>query len=666
MKQSNSYKYRYDIDGLRAIAVIPVVIFHAFPTYFTGGYIGVDIFFVISGYLISSIIISNVKNNTFSFFDFYSKRIRRIYPALLIVIISCLIFGYFSLFDKEYKELAKNVAGSSVFISNFILLSEAGYFDTASVTKPLLHLWSLSIEEQFYIIWPLAIYISFKLRINTLIMILLFFVISFMFNIYEIRIDRSADFYLPFTRFWELNAGSILAVICLDYDSRITALKEKLKSKLFFLDFLGGKANLCSILGTLILIYGYFTFNENISFPGFYAFIPVLGTFLLILSGQDALVNKYILSTKPLIWIGIISYPIYLWHWPLLSFSYIVNSGFQPEIVRIGLIALTVLLSWMTYFFIERKFRYGKNGIQKTVILFFTMIVIGTIGLYIYAHNGLQNRFKKDILEIKDKQELEIKYENSKKNCNKIFPEWLKYTDNACAMQNPSGENNVAIIGDSHANQLFIGLTEVRHGGVAVFPASCALPFVNTASALKDPNGFKVRKNSYKLINSAYSYVINDKKIREVILAHHPDCSYNDAIDMTNVNIKNSSEVIENGMRRSLALLVSSGKKVVIVKDNSLLPYIPEACGLRPLVFGNVKTKCSFDKKFYQDDQAVKVYNSIVDKVVKDYPMVSVVDLSKILCDESKCYLYKNGHVIYLDMSHLNEYGSRFVAPYIK
>lgn len=661
---NHSIQYRRDIDGLRAIAVIPVVIFHAFPFRFSGGFVGVDVFFVISGYLISSIIISKVEKDSFHFVDFYFRRIRRIYPALLAVLISCLIFGYFALFNIEYQQLAKHVAGSSIFISNFILLFETGYFDTASVTKPLLHLWSLGIEEQFYIIWPLIIYISFKLRFNLLKIILFFFILSFAFNIYEIHINQSSDFYLPFTRFWELNTGGILAVILSNTNSKMMTLRVKINEKMFFLNKLGGSLNLLSVIGIFLLIYSYFTFSEKMAFPGFYAIIPVLGASLLILSGSDALINRYILSIKPLVLIGIISYPIYLWHWPLLSFSYIVNSGFQSAAVRVGLILLAVLLSWITYFFIEKKIRYGKKQKFKTIMLFLLMIIVGNVGLYIYKHEGLVNRFPDKINEIKDEQTVTVKLGEAIGRCNKIFPKWMKYTDNACAMQNQSGNNSVAIIGDSHAGHLFTGLSEIRHDGIVVFPASCALPFVDAKSALVT-EFLKYREHAYELINSAYLYVIKDKNIHEVILAHNPRCSYNAAIDVENLNIKSSSEVIERAMRRSLTLLISAGKKVIIIKDNPELPYIPEKCVVRPLQFGNRNKKCLFSKAVYENDIAVKVYNSILDRVLKDYPMVSVVDLSKLFCDKNKCYVSKNGHVLYRDIGHLNRYGSRFVAPYI-
>lgn len=202
-------KYRADIDGLRAIAVLSVVIFHAFPKLLVGGFIGVDIFFVISGFLISTIIMGSLEQNSFSFIEFYSRRIKRIFPALLLVLIASFVFGWFMLLADEYKQLGKHIAGGAGFVSNFFFWNESGYFDNAAETKPLLHLWSLGIEEQFYIIWPLLLWLSWKNRFSLLTSTIIVIVISFALNVVKVQSDTTAAFYSPQTRFWELLAGSV-------------------------------------------------------------------------------------------------------------------------------------------------------------------------------------------------------------------------------------------------------------------------------------------------------------------------------------------------------------------------------------------------------------------------------------------------------------------------
>lgn len=225
-------KYRPDIDGLRAIAVLSVVIFHTFPELIKGGFIGVDIFFVISGFLISSIIIENLEHDRFSFIEFYSRRIKRIYPALLTVLITCFAFGWFVLFADEFKQLAKHMVGGAGFIANLVFSRESGYFDNIAETKPLLHLWSLGVEEQFYIVWPLLIWFGWKRRFNLMTMALVMSGVSFLLSIYMLQLNPTTAFYSPFTRFWELLMGSILAYMSLHQHNAISAFKVQFKTRL--------------------------------------------------------------------------------------------------------------------------------------------------------------------------------------------------------------------------------------------------------------------------------------------------------------------------------------------------------------------------------------------------------------------------------------------------
>ena len=221
-------KYRPDIDGLRAIAVLSVVAFHAFPSWIRGGFIGVDVFFVISGYLISTIIFENLDKGTFSFSEFYSRRIRRIFPALLLVLIACFAFGWFALLADEYKQLGKHIAAGAGFISNFILWNESGYFDNSADAKPLLHLWSLGIEEQFYIVWPLLLWFVWKRKFNLLTITIVLAVASFILNLKGVKQDMVATFYSPQPRFWELLCGSLLAWFTLYKKYTFSVIKSKI------------------------------------------------------------------------------------------------------------------------------------------------------------------------------------------------------------------------------------------------------------------------------------------------------------------------------------------------------------------------------------------------------------------------------------------------------
>lgn len=318
---SSQPKYRPDIDGLRAIAVLSVVGFHAFPYWIPGGFIGVDVFFVISGFLISTIIYKGLEAGTFSFADFYARRIRRIFPALVLVLLASLCFGWFALLADEYTQLGKHVAAGAGFVANLVFWSEAGYFDSSAETKPLLHLWSLGIEEQFYILWPLLLWLGWKCKLNLGLITVALAAASFALNVHGLQADPVATFFSPQTRFWELLCGGLLAWATLykpgiyDYVGRL-------------------QATVLGLLGLGLLASGFWIIHQDFGFPGAWALLPVAGTVMIIVAGPDAWPNKALLSNRVAVWIGLISYPLYLWHWPLLTFARIVRKHIRTKSLR--------------------------------------------------------------------------------------------------------------------------------------------------------------------------------------------------------------------------------------------------------------------------------------------------------------------------------------------
>ena len=330
-------RYRPDVDGLRAIAVIAVIAYHAFPRLVPGGFVGVDIFFVISGYLITQIIVADLDRGSFSFAEFYARRVRRIFPALIVVMLTTLAAGTAIFLPDELTSLARNAIAGASFGANLMLLSEVGYFDLDAHVKPLLHLWSLGIEEQFYLAWPLALWAC--PRRWRLVLICGIIMLSFGLNVALVKTHPAATFYLPFTRAWELMAGAAITGVA------ITGRR---------LRYLATGAGSCFVIT-------FFVYDAGMAFPGWAALLPVLGTMLTVL-GEGAPFNRLVLSHRWTVLLGRISYPLYLWHWPLLVFAqlYLLRPLTPAEtIIALG---AALGLAWITYQWIERPIRFRRHG----------------------------------------------------------------------------------------------------------------------------------------------------------------------------------------------------------------------------------------------------------------------------------------------------------------
>lgn len=459
-------KYRADIDGLRAIAVLSVVGFHAFPNWFKGGFIGVDIFFVISGYLISTIIFTNLERDSFSFIEFYSRRIRRIFPALLIVLTASLVFGWFALFPDQYKQLGKHIAAGAGFISNFVLLNESGYFDNAAETKPLLHLWTLGIEEQFYILWPLVLWITYKKKWNLLTITIVACLISFVLNIKGIQTNPTTTFFAPQTRFWELLIGSVLAHITLHQPNLFFKFKINLSDWSGNPDVpeatetkIGKVNNAKSIFGAALIISSFLLITKEQQFPGAWALLPTLGAVLIISAGPKAWINRTILSSRIMVWVGLISFPLYLWHWPLLSFAHIIENGIPSRDIRIAVVLISIVLAWLTFRLIEKPIRLGKYTTEKTIVLMILMIVIGYLAFKTYKLDGITSRFPKMVqLVMNYKYDYHRSYREE--TCF-LGPDQPFKTFELCETLFDKKKQTILLWGDSHAAHLYPGYAAV-------------------------------------------------------------------------------------------------------------------------------------------------------------------------------------------------------------
>lgn len=441
-------EYRPDVDGLRAVALLFILAFHAFPEWVHGrGFVGPDVFFVISGYLISTIIFTSLARGTFAFGDFYARRARRVFPALILALAGSAAIGWVALSAEDYQQLGKHVAAGAGFVSNFALLGEVGYFDKAAHSKPFLHLWTLAIEEQFYIVWPLLLWSLWRLRINMPVAISLLAAISFAWNVVLVRSDAVAAFYLPHTRFWELLAGALLAWATL-HSTRVAGVAAR-----------GGLlANIISVLGFGLLACGFYAINDTSNFPGLWAAIPVAGTVLVIAAGKHAWLNRVLLANRPMVGIGLISYPLYLWHWPLLTLPQLAGEEALSLSARAGLLLLSCVLGALTYILIERPLRFGGWFRLKTWLSVVLLLVTGLGGYAIYRQDGVPQRFPDEVRKLAARFNYYWPLLVRTNQCHLQSPELSKHDPICYETRRPL----LVLWGDSHAASLYPGLNTLQ------------------------------------------------------------------------------------------------------------------------------------------------------------------------------------------------------------
>jgi len=420
---STQLEYRPEIDGLRAIAVLAVVLFHTNLFGVAGGYLGVDVFFVISGYLITSIISKEIKQKQFSFKSFFIRRTKRIMPALFFVVFSTIPFAWIYLLPDEFKNYSKALIYIPLYTSNILFYKQTNYFDTSTELNPLIHTWSLAIEEQFYIVFPVilfALYRYIKKEITVLMILLTACLLSLLFVTEVIKSDQNKAFYLFQFRFWELLLGSCLAIYLGHFKSTNAILQR----------------NFLSILGFISLIFCVIFFDENTSHPSIVTLIPVLSTCLIIFqSDKNTIVGK-ILGHKLLVSIGLMSYSIYLWHQPILAFYRYQNIDELNTYDSIIILAIIFILSFFSYQLIEKKTRYSKITTKKVIIFWGIATALSiSAGAYGKYKDGFHERFRLP------------------KNIEKQFAQDYPCRDSVdiCYLGNTSKNNiDIAVFGDSH------------------------------------------------------------------------------------------------------------------------------------------------------------------------------------------------------------------------
>ena len=621
--------YRPDIDGLRAVAVLAVVSYHYWGGLFSGGFIGVDIFFVISGYLLSSIVISEVQADQFSFSRFYERRIRRIFPALFALLVFCVVFAWLFLLPPDVVSFSHSLLAASLSVSNFYFWNTSSYFDAPAAVRPLLHTWSLAVEEQFYLVLPIFIVIVHRYLPRLLrTIVVAVTVTSFTWSVIEVRLDPGAAFYLPFTRAWELLLGTVLAL-------RIVPAPQSQKWR-----------EAIAASGILGILASIFIMTANTPFPGENALLPCVAAGAIILMGEEGntLVGRA-LSRRPVVFIGLISYSLYLWHWPLLIFSRIaVFKSFDIPATNgtnMLLALISTAIAAASWRYIESPFRIGPHRPSRRAIFIFGAACIPicvSAAWVLSSARGLTGRFSTsadavaNYLDYKESHPLELKAVFGSGSCYLDRREAVADFNEQGCLKAGVGKRQVLIFGDSHAANL-------RHGLESSIPN---VHFLQATSSSCPPT-LKQNRNSTVECRQFVNKVLNDyipgRSISVVLLAAF----------WTSADLENLTDTVE--------LLHKRGITVIVVG-----PFPVYDMDLPRLLAKSITN----GKNDYARRHLVPQERSLDEKMrrlAKETWHVPYVSPLEILCTDSACDEYAFRDVpMQFDTSHFTLQGSEYLG----
>ena len=647
-----SLQYRADIDGLRAVAVLVVIFFHAGVPGFSGGFVGVDVFFVISGFLITSIILKEIKEEQFSIAKFYERRIRRIFPALFPVIAFSVVVAALLFDPLAFKDFGYTITATTLFSSNILFWDSSGYFDIASMERPLLHTWSLAVEEQFYIFFPLlliainrfskSLYFQWLLGIG---------LASLITSIYGVYTNQVATFYLVHTRAWELLFGSILAL------GVIPQLQSNFHRHIF------------SFVGLGLIVFSVGCYTEATLFPGTAALAPVMGASLIIYSGiggRTSVISKF-LSLKPIVYIGLISYSLYLWHWPLIVFvKYLIFRDLTPLEIS-GIILATFLIASFSLKFIEQPFRGNQPIIpdrKKLLALSaIVMVIASIIGSGIHFENGMP--YRKPEVPTDTDIAADPLWEYFKGHETTL--ESLHRGDTPSLIGKGGGVPCFAIWGDSHAGSFLPALSEVSNkyglSGFNITHRDCP-PLIGI-----DVNDTKTKLYS----NEVLSFIKTHPKVKTVILAgiwgalenghrykrNDRKFKLKDIVVDSNLSQR---VALKNGLTRTVNALLALDRQVIIASD------VPEIGIEIPKLLWITKIR----RDLNIDDALPTIvshhqWSKDADNIIEGFSTLQNVTIihpdSKMFDKSGKLIIISNKKILYYDGDHLSTEGSRFVSP---
>ena len=629
-------KYRPDIDGLRAISVLGVLVFHYFPALLPGGFVGVDVFFVISGFLIGGLIFDEVAHGKLDFAHFYGRRIRRILPALFVVLVGTYLAGWFILFPWEFRQLGTHLVAAALFVSNFALLRESGYFDAAFQTKPLLHLWSLAIEEQFYILWPLYVSLVFARRRLFVILTIALCVLSFAACV--LLESKTVAFYSPLSRFWEILSGSLLAY----------AVRQPRLAGITMAPW----TRYLSVPGLVLIALAFWHTPEK-EFPGWSTLLPVAGAALVILSGPDGWLNRHLLSLRGLVFVGLISYPLYLWHWPLISYAWIVDgsAGYDPVYgngptveTKLVLIAISVMLACLTYYLVERPIRFGAHRRIKTGVVAAGLLFAGAVGgLTVWSGGAPERTVAQVNLMMAADIEIPDDTRTSDGSCMRLFGVDLTGLG-VCSANSPNPV--VMFVGDSQSMALYS----------AIYRGMIDIPAVLVATIDKNPECTKQidfavwlrgTESCHQTVRAMFKILAERPSIKLVVIHYQTDGPfYSDRSKIERLQeefLKQGRDVVhalgEPGFGKPITACFP--RKIIIMGED----FSPRAGG-----------GCKQDRNtFAKQEEFQRAY---IDAMRRGNDKVRTFDWRPAICDDRYCYQAGPEGAWFWTAQHVNEKGS--------
>jgi peptidoglycan/LPS O-acetylase OafA/YrhL len=642
--------YRPDVDGLRAVAVLLVVFFHAFPEYLSGGYIGVDVFFVISGFLISGIIFRKLDAGCFSFFDFYARRVRRIFPALIFLFVLLLAAGALLLTASEYLELGREVIWGTFFAENIYLIKNTGgYWDLATEMMPLMHLWTLAVEEQYYIFYPILSLLIFRLwKKGRGAVLWALWLASFAFCLFQYTAHPIGTFFSLHTRFWELCSGCLLAYYFPVVEKRLQEPSCR---------FIG---EVLPWAGLAVILVSAFLLTGEDRYPGALTLLPVLGS-AAVICGTKSSLNRAVLSLPAFVTVGLLSYTVYLWHWPVLAFARLLNGRELPDYsVRFGLVLLAFALSAVSFYAFELPVRRKKATGRLVAVLSAVMLALAGTGYVIKNTGGLPQRLGSD--DVAFAGQLRNTFPRRTDFCVRTYG----FEDRQLLCYAAEGAPaSAAVLGDSHAEHLLSGLTAKRENRASassylLLGVPSTPPLLDVWRKTTEPSA---EKGAVPKQTEALNRVMADGRITTVVLASR----WNNFLSGRTFNWKNAPGYDPQDVKQRLAAfeflldktvsaLTRAGKNVILVEDVPSFPFTPDSCK-RP--FREMKN-CSVPRSEF--DLSVRGANRILESVAARHGGALIYAAWKPFCDAAYCYMVKDNAAYYHDNNHLSDTGSRLAA----